>query len=276
MSKKKPVIGITGPEKGGTSAWWFTALAVWLQGGRPVRIHPRKKPENLALDGLILGGGADINPERYGELLDENSSAQPKPEGMRAWFIRGISLLLYPILFLIRNIFSAKSSASSRMDAARDELEFALLEDACREGIPVLGICRGAQLINVKFGGTLYQDISGFYSEVPKVQTVWPRKSVAINESSILFAAMRTRRAPVNALHNQAVHTLGDHIEVSAREESGIIQGIEHPDFKYLLGVQWHPEYMPQVLVQRRIFQELVREAGNKKTQSKQVGGGRQ
>ncbi len=268
MSNKKPTIGITGPEKGGAPAWWFTAFAVWLQGGRPVRIHPRKKSENIVLDGLILGGGADINPERYGELLDENSSAQPKPNGMRAWFIRGISIVLYPILFLIRNIFSAKSS---RTDIARDELEFALLEEACREDIPVLGICRGAQLINIKFGGTLYQDISGFYSEVPKVQTVWPRKSVEINEKSKLFTAMRARRAPVNALHNQAVHTLGDHIEVSAREESGIIQGIEHRDFEYLLGVQWHPEYMPQVLVQRRIFGELVKQAAGEKQQTRNV-----
>jgi putative glutamine amidotransferase len=262
----KPKIGVTGPVKGGTPAWWFTAFAVWLQGGWPVRIHPGKKPENTVLDGLILGGGADINPKRYGELIEENAAAQPKPKGVRAWFIRGISVVLYPILFLIRNIFSAKSS---RTDTARDELEFALLEEACSRGIPVLGICRGAQLINVKFGGTLHQDISGFYSEVPKVQTVWPRKSVEIAEKSKLYAAMHARTAPVNALHNQAVDTLGEHIVVSAREKSGIIQGIEHRDFSYLLGVQWHPEYMPQVLVQRKIFRELVKEAKNRITKMK-------
>lgn len=262
MRKKRPIIVVTGPEKGGLAAWWFTAAAVWLQGGSPVRVHPQQPRPDVTPDGLILGGGADISPDRYGELLQEKNTAKSPDKGLFPWLVRILSALIYPVLFLLRNTISAKETGT---DKARDELEFALLRDACKRNIPVLGICRGAQLINVHFGGSLHQDISGFYSEVPKVHTVWPRKTVVLNKKSTLYAVMNTAKAPVNALHYQAVNTLGDALIVTAREENGIIQGVEHPGFDYLLGVQWHPEYMPQVAEQRKIFRTLVIEAEGQK-----------
>jgi putative glutamine amidotransferase len=258
MNNSKPLIGVTGPEKGGTSAWIFTAIAVWLQGGKPVRIHPSKRVEAARLDGLILGGGADINPQRYGELLEQTPENQPKPKGLRSWVIKIISILLYPVLFLLRNIFSTKSPDSG---TARDGLEFKLLDDACKRQIPVLGICRGAQLINVQFGGTLHQDIEGFYTEIPKVHTIWPREMVSIQQGSALHKMTGSGDAWVNALHHQAVDNLGEPLKVTARDRANIIQAIEHPGYPYLIGVQWHPEYLPQIIEQRNIFKALVKRA---------------
>jgi len=263
MSKRKPVIGITGPDRGGTSAWLFTRLAVWMQGGEAIRITPSRPQLDIELDGLILGGGADINPKRYGQsLLTEMPGKQrPKPSGLRQWFFRIVAFLFYPFLFLLRKLFSTKLPTSSY---SRDELELSLLDKAVQRGIPVLGICRGAQLINVHLGGTLHQDIDTFYREIPKINTIWPEKKVTIKEGSRLEAAMGVSAAWVNALHHQAVNHVGQSLDVVAREESGIVQAIEDSGRPYLIGVQWHPEYMPQIPMQRALFRQLVKQAANK------------
>ena len=260
MNKKKPLVAITGPDKGGTSAWWFTRLGVWLQGGKAVRITPSSPHRGIDLDALILGGGADINPERYGQsLLDELSGKKrPKPSGSRQWFFRIISMLIFPILFLIRKLFSTKSPT---LDQARDEVELELIDYALQKGIPILGICRGAQLINVHFGGNLYQDIDTFYGEVPKVNTIWPEKKVEIKHGSRLEGVLNTSGLWVNALHHQAVDRIGESLEIVAREDTGLAQAIENPDYPFLIGVQWHPEYMPQIPRQRALFKALVESA---------------
>ncbi|NGP76024.1 type 1 glutamine amidotransferase [Balneolaceae bacterium YR4-1] len=260
MSKRKPKIAVTGPDKGGTSAWLFTRLAVWLQGGKAVRITPSNPQRGIELDALILGGGADINPERYGQsLLDDlPGKNRPKPRGSRQWFFRIISFLIFPILFLIRKLFSTKSPT---LDEARDEIEVELLEYALKKGIPILGICRGAQLINVHFGGNLHQDIDTFYREIPKVNTIWPEKKVEIKNGSRLEGVLKTTGLWVNALHHQAVDRIGDSLEVVAREATGIAQAIENPQHEFLIGVQWHPEYMPQIPRQRALFKALVKSA---------------
>ncbi len=260
MSTKKPLIAITGPDKGGTAAWWFTRLAVWLQGGRAIRITPSRPHRGIDLDGLILGGGADINPERYGQsLLDELSGKKrPAPSGSRQWFFRIISILIFPFLFLIRKLFSTKSPT---LDKARDEIELELLNYALEKGIPILGICRGAQLINVHFGGNLHQDIDTFYREVPQMQTIWPEKKVEIKSGSKLEGVLKSSMLWVNALHHQAVDSIGESLEVVAKEDTGIAQAIENPQHTFLIGVQWHPEYMPQIPRQRALFKALVESA---------------
>lgn len=253
----KPVIGITGPDKGGTSAWLFTSMAVWLQGGKAVRITPSRQGKEFDIDGLILGGGADINPQRYGQQLMQGlpGKHRPKPSGVRQWFLRILSFLFYPFLLFVRKLFSTKTPAG---DHERDELEFSLLERTIEQEIPVLGICRGAQLINVQLGGTLHQDITSFYREVPKITTVWPEKKVDITKGSKLESALGVSAAWVNALHHQAVDQLGDSLQIVAREEAGIAQAIENPEHPFLIGVQWHPEYMPQIPEQRSLFARLI------------------
>lgn len=260
MSNQRPTIGITGPDNGGTSAWCFSRFAVWIQGGKAVRIRPSNPSKDIELDGLILGGGADINPQRYGQQItdDLKGKYRPKPKGVRQWLFRVISFFFYPFLFLLRKLFSTKSPT---FDKERDTLEFEMLQQALEKGIPVLGICRGAQLINIHFKGNLHQNIDTFYTEIPKVNTVWPKKKISIQNGSKLKSIINASKVWVNALHHQAVDTVGESLNIVAREETGIAQAIEHPGYPYLIGVQWHPEYMPQIPRQRAIFKELVKMA---------------
>jgi putative glutamine amidotransferase len=115
----RPIIGVSGPDQGGFAAWIFTRLAVYMAGGKALRITPGKTIPIDKLDGLILGGGADIDPGLYGSKETEFSFANyktVKPLGRRF-----IDLLFFPILFVIRKPFSTKQFASP--DVRRDELE---------------------------------------------------------------------------------------------------------------------------------------------------------
>ncbi len=262
MSNRKPIIGVTGPDRGGEAAWWFTRLAVWMQGGKAVRISPGRTPDEPKIDGLILGGGADINPEHYGEPLPDFAvGGGPKPSGLRQWFLRILSLLFFPLLFLLRKLFSTKSP---RLDRERDRIEFKILHKAVEQQIPVLGICRGAQMINIYFGGNLHQEIATFYTEIPRINTIWPKKRVNLKEGSRLRAILESATVWVNALHHQAVDRVGESLEIVAREETGIAQAIEQNGHSFMIGVQWHPEYMPQKRRQRAIFRQLVELAARK------------
>lgn len=258
MNSTKPKIGVTGPDKGGIAAWWFTKLGVWLQGGRAIRIRP-SQPNVEKLDGLILGGGADLSPGRYGKSESFSfSNKAPKPKGFRGWMRRIISFVLYPLLYVLRKLFAAKTLG---VDSERDELEFGLLGDAIQQNIPVLGICRGAQLINVQFGGDLHSDIGNFYTEIPHIHTVWPKKKVKLSRHSLLSDIIQAEYIWVNAMHHQAVDQPGENINVVAIEENRLPQAIEHENHPYLIGVQWHPEYMPQIPRQRALFKALVEQA---------------
>ena len=135
-----------------------------------------------------------------------------------------------------------------------------LLDDAVRRGLPVLGICRGQQLLNVYFGGSLHQDLATFYVEDPATRTILPRKRVTLEPGSRL-AELLGPDERVNALHRQGMNTLGERLRVAARDRNGIVQAIEHESLPFVVGVQWHPEYLPQVPSQRAIFSALVRQA---------------
>jgi len=252
---------------------------------------------------LIIGGGADIDPERYEDLITDIRNIRTTPDPREPKGQRWRTLLLGPFFMLLRWLFSAGPIS---VDQARDDLEWALLEDAIAAGIPVLGICRGAQLINVFHKGTLYQDLATYYRERPTVSTIYPRKEVRLDPESKLYEIFRSgERIRVNSLHNQAVKKTGDGIVVVAREMAandvrdrglyvphsassqtggltggleqeidreggeiriasvgagiGVAQAIEHRDYDFMIGVQWHPEYLPQVRSQRRLFDELIR-----------------
>ena len=252
---------------------------------------------------LIIGGGADIDPERYEDLITDIRNIRTSPDPREPKGQRWRTLLLGPFFLLLRRLFSAGPIS---VDQARDDLEWALLKDAIAAGIPVLGICRGAQLINVFHKGTLYQDLATYYRERPTISTIYPRKEVRLDPESRLFEIFgREERIRVNSLHNQAVKKTGDGIVVVARETAannirdrglqdvgsapgrrsgpaggieqeldrgnseiriasvgagiGVAQAIEHREYNFMIGVQWHPEYLPQVRSQRRLFDELIR-----------------
>lgn len=256
MSRGKPRIGITGPDHGGLSAWLFTAWAVRRAGGKPIRIRPLKPRTIEDIDGLIIGGGADVSPELYGQHRMPDLD-QLQDRALPGWR-RLIGLVLFPLMFLIRRLLVTKTTG---LNQARDDMEERLIHEAFQRRLPVLGICRGMQLLNVAAGGSLHQSIKSFYEESPAIRSVLPRKRIEILPDSLLAGIVGASQGRVNALHDQAIDQLGERLQVCAREPSGVIQAIEHRDRSFLLGVQWHPEYLPQRPEQGAIFRALVRAA---------------
>ncbi len=245
----RPLIGVTGPDRGGLPAWLMTALAIHRAGGRPLRIRPCRSVEPHRLAGLVIGGGSDVDPLHYGEEpLDREEEATRTR--LLDWII-GLSLALLRILFA--------RSARENYDPARDAMEKELIEHALQAGKPLLGICRGAQLLNVCLGGSLHQSIDHFYVEgTSNLRSVLPRKQVHIEATSKLAGILATERCQVNALHRQCVREPGRGVIVTARESNGVTQAIELDGEGFALGVQWHPEYLPQVARQQSLFRALV------------------
>lgn len=205
----------------------------------------------------VIGGGADVSPELYGaEPMPKLESL--KDPGLLGWR-RLAGVLLFPLLLLL--IRRLLTTSTGGLDEARDALEQRLITEARDRNLPRLGICRGMQLLNVAAGGTLHQDLEGFYEEHPAIRSVLPRKRIEIAEDSRLARILAMTRVRVNALHSQAIDDLGDHMMACAHEASGVIQAIEQTGPSFALGVQWHPEYLPQRPEQRALFEALARAA---------------
>ncbi|GAB2535499.1 hypothetical protein GCM10027189_16240 [Rufibacter soli] len=263
INRNRPTIGVTGPDKGGEVAWLFTAMGIWLAGGKPVHITPSFPRTADGLQGLVVGGGADVDPETYqkdavlSEYLKRTLQNHKKTYFQRMW--RFIRWFYFPALFYVRKWLSGAPKWS--LDKARDHLEFQLIDQAVKMNLPVLGICRGSQLLNVYFRGTLHNDINEFYLEEPNPSSIFPVKKIRIKPGSKLAQMLGCQKMKVNALHHQAVHTPGKGLQIVAQEKNGIVQAIEHVEMEFMLGVQWHPEYLPQRRKQRLIFQTLVQKA---------------
>ncbi len=250
---------MTGPDRGGWPAWVFTRGAVWRAGGSAVRLTPDRPVSKHRLDGLILGGGADVDPSLYGSAAAARGGPDLRAVQRRIGtgrLVRG--LLLAPLLYAARSI-----SGFGRLhwvDARRDQMELALLALADRRELPVLGICRGAQLMNVHAGGTLDPSPDA-YSETPQPWTPLPRKTVRVVSGTLLRRTLDRERCMVNSLHRQAIARVGKELTASAFDASDVIQGIEHSERPFWLGVQWHPEYLPQSREQQALFSGLVSRA---------------
>lgn len=213
----RPRIGITTSDHKSRIAWFFDWLAVWRHGGRPLRLSP-SRPVPEALDGLIIGGGDDIEAHLYG----------------------------------------GEMQLDVRVDPQRDELELALLARFIPRDCPVLGICRGAQMINVYLGGTLDGDIYTTHQGLKRRRTVLPRKTVDIVGGSQLHRILGVSWCRINSLHHQAVQRAGQGIEIVARDREGLVQGIESLHHDFLIGVQWHPEWLIFNRPQQRLIRALV------------------
>lgn len=262
---KKTVVGVTGPDQGGTVAWWMTRLALLRSGAKPVRIQPSRQFDKTRLDALVIGGGTDVEPVHYGQEPGKFSDKQ-KGFRFRDWLVSFV-------LFIFRLL--ARQKPTQGYDPQRDSMEKTLIEYALREEIPVLGICRGSQLLNIVTGGSLFQRITEFYSEEPHVRSLLPRKKIALEQDTKLADIIRDGSRFVNALHDQAIDQLGEGMIVTARDMAGVVQAIEHVDYEFVIGVQWHPEYLPQIESQQRLFKELVAVASHRK-QQKQLSGQRE
>ncbi len=215
---ERPRIGVTGSARRWSPSWWASRTALALAGAQAVRISVRHDPGRERFAALVIGGGEDISPEHYGGDLNERV----------------------------------------RLDPARDALEMRWIRWALERGTPLLGICRGAQLINVVLGGDLHQDIRHMRELTHNRPGLLPTKRVRLSPGSHLSAICRREHIRVNSLHHQAVRHCGHHLEVVGRDLDHIVQAFEHVGGHPLIGVQWHPEYLFYVPAQLRIFRWLV------------------
>jgi len=217
--RDRPVIGVTGSADRGRAMWWFAAIGLRLFGAKPRRIVPPMEPGEVhGLDGLLIGGGDDIGAEIYGGV--------PVPD--------------------------------VRLDPLRDQLELAAVNIALPKRIPILGICRGAQMLNVALGGTLNEDIYKIYHEAPRMRTVLPRKRVDLTPGTRLHGLVGLDCINVNSLHHQSIRNTGRGLRVCGLDQHGIVQAIEDKGDVFRIGVQWHPEFLIYRKPHRRLFGAFV------------------
>jgi putative glutamine amidotransferase len=228
----------------------MTAWAIRRCGARAVRIRHRRPVDKNTLDGLVIGGGTDVDPFHYGQQSESLDSRDDGHSTLVDWLV-GL------LLGVFRAVFARHSGQD--YDPERDRLEQEVIHHALQQQLPVLGICRGAQLMNVTLGGSLHQAIGHFYTEeTSNIRSILPRKTVAVAPGSGLHRILRTESCVVNALHKQSINRLGRDIAISAAESNGVVQAIEKTNHPFFIGVQWHPEYMPQSKTQQRLFMGLV------------------
>ncbi|MDR3253140.1 MAG: gamma-glutamyl-gamma-aminobutyrate hydrolase family protein [Tannerella sp.] len=213
--------------------------AVMGAGGIPVIIPLIDDDGMLAemlksLDGVIFTGGEDFDPAYYGE--------RPIPQ-------------------------------MGKVNVPRDAFDLRLLRIAAAEGLPVLGICRGIQLINIAYGGSLYQDLSAQYlnrsvQHRRKLSKIAPTHDVVVVAGSVFSSIVGLQTIEVNSAHHQAVKDVAEGFSVVGRSTDGVIEAIEKVDSAtWILGVQFHPEALySQDEHMRNIFQYFVDKASHSKS----------
>lgn len=214
----RPLIGLTTsvtidatPQRAYVNSAYLTAIQ--QAGGIPVLLPPQLDEEARAaladrLDGLVLSGGGDVDPARYGE--------PPHPR-------------------------------TAEVSPARDALEIALVHRALERDTPLLAICRGVQVLNVALGGTLYQDLGddpgGPIEHTQTDPRPRPTHTVKVaTEGTRLGAIVRDAELAVNSFHHQGLRRLGDGLRAVAWAPDGLVEAVELAGDRLVVGVQWHPE----------------------------------
>jgi putative glutamine amidotransferase len=238
LSGSRPVLGLsTYLQQAQTGIWdvrasYLPAIyfeGVNLAGGVAVLLPPQPVDDEAVarvldgLDGLIITGGRDVDPATYGQ--------QPHPA----------------------------TDEAVEDNRTRDALEIALVHGAMRRGMPVLGICRGAQVLNVALGGTLHQHLPDVIGHTHHQQgnAVFATSSVRTVPGTRL-ASVIGESSDAQCYHHQAIDRLGDGLIVSAQDTDGVIEAVEIPGETFVLAVQWHPE---ERLDDLRLFAAVVEAA---------------
>lgn len=236
----KPIIGIPAERRLLNGSYRNSVnqgevAAVVKAGGVPVLI-PTREPELAAnysqlIDGLLLPGGVDVAPHFYNE--------EPIPE-------------------------------MAESDDPLDETEIALTKQAVEAGQPILGICRGTQLLNVALGGSLFQDIRAqinhpTYKHTQTAAANQGTHYIDVSEGSLLQEIFNGQQhLLVNSLHHQAVKKVAPQLKVTAKASDGIIECVESKDSNLIVAVQWHPELMfKEDALQFAIFEDFITRVKN-------------
>ncbi len=227
-----PIIGITTHSRNEAGELCLPGTyvdAVQSAGGTPILLPPNQPaPSQILalLDGLILPGGGDINPILYG---------------------------------------GTPHSTMYSVDPDRDDFEFALAKLALTASIPVLGICRGMQMLNVASGGDLVTHVPEIYGTEIIHRLDHPRRptqhEVYILPESRLVDILGTTEATIVTWHHQAVRNLSIDWKVAAKAPDGLIEAIEHQRHPWMFALQWHPEMSAQDPAHQRLFQAFVNAA---------------
>ncbi|HEU4698861.1 MAG TPA: gamma-glutamyl-gamma-aminobutyrate hydrolase family protein [Gemmatimonadales bacterium] len=234
----KPRIAVTGvlrcwdgAERAGVNAAYVRA--VLAAGGVPLVLPPIVPDADAdaaleGMDGVLLTGGEDVDPAHY--------AAAPHP-------------------------------ALGTVSAERDRFELALVAAARRRGLPILGICRGIQLVNVALGGTLWQDLPserpGAVDHDPGGARSTRTHRIRVAPGSRAAAVLGTTELDANSFHHQAVRDVAPGLEPTAWTDDGLVEAVESREGPWLLAVQWHPEEMhaEAAAPERGLFRALVEEA---------------
>ncbi len=208
---KRPLIGITCSKTAeGKIAMSQNYLnSIWEAGAVGVFLAYTQDEQKLAeyaqvFDAFLFGGGDDMDPARYGEV---------------------------------------KMFDSVEIDADRDAFELGLYGHVKQTGKPILGICRGIQLLNVAEGGTLYQHIDGHRQDKPGTET---EQKTLVNEGSMLHALIGKQEILVNSFHHQNIKDIAPSLRTDAVSADGYIEAVHMPEHKFFFAVQWHPEIYRQ------------------------------
>lgn len=215
-----PLIGVSGSvDEKETQSYLMRCYsgALIAAGAAPLLLSPDAQGEILdalldRLDGVFLAGGVDLAPELFGEEPIEKLG---------------------------------------EVNPLRDAFEIQLVKKAFEQDMPVLGVCRGVQSMNVALGGTLWQDLPSQYRTQENQPPMLHRQTsrdcytshrVQIERDSLLYRLVGADEIPVNSFHHQAVKAAAPSLRVVARASDGVIEAVECPERAFFLGVQWHPE----------------------------------
>lgn len=232
-STKRPCIGLSGNFNGEAHLLAKAYVNAVLQaGGTPLILPPNREEDVVekmldVVDALLFTGGGDFTADVLGEALHPSVSG---------------------------------------LNPERDAFEMPLIKKALQRQLPILGICRGEQLINIAMGGSLYQDIpSQTVNPLPHSQQI-SRDScshqVLLQEGTLLSHLLGEERQAVNSFHHQAIKSIGKGLRIAAIGTDGIIEAVESDEGKPIIGVQWHPECLTESRpVMKKLFEWLTKEA---------------